>query len=59
QYLQTAVGGDGWHETLEEYGINTAVIEKESGLARRLRDEPDWDEVYTDNMASVFVRDGN
>ncbi|MEP7294433.1 MAG: hypothetical protein ABI835_21765, partial [Chloroflexota bacterium] len=38
QYLQTAVGGDGWQQTLDEYGINTVVIEQGSGLARRLRD---------------------
>ena len=59
QYLQAAVGGEGWRETLDQYGINTAVIEKESGLARRLRDEIGWQEVYTDSMASVFVRDGS
>jgi len=58
QYLQAATGGDGWRETLDEYGIRTAVIETNSGLARRLRDEPGWDEVYTDAMASVFVREG-
>jgi hypothetical protein len=58
QYLQTATGGDEWRATFEEYGINTAVIEKESGLARRLREEPGWQEVYSDTMASVFVRDG-
>lgn len=58
QYLQTATGGDNWRDTFAEYGINTAVIEKESGLARRLREEPGWQEVYTDEMASVFVREG-
>lgn len=56
QYLRAATGGDGWRETLDEYGIRTAVIETGSGLARRLRDEPDWNEVYTDDMAVVFVR---
>ncbi|MFN8564462.1 MAG: hypothetical protein U0703_23230 [Anaerolineae bacterium] len=58
EYLQTAVGGDGWRETLDHYGINTVVIEKDSGLARRLRDEPGWSEAYDDAMASVFVRSG-
>jgi hypothetical protein len=58
QYLQAAVGGDGWRETLREYGINTVVVEKDSGLARRLRDEPGWTETYDDAMASVFIRSG-
>ncbi len=57
QYLQTAIGGDGWRETLDSYGINTVLVEKESGLARQLRAEPGWQEVYTDALASIFVRE--
>ena len=34
------------------------MIEKDSGLARRLRDEPGWTEVYSDDMASIFERTG-
>ncbi len=56
QYLQAAAGADNWRETFSEYGINTAVIETGSGLARRLREEPGWQEVYTDDMAAVFTR---
>ncbi len=57
QYLQTAIGGDGWRETLDNYGINTVIIEQNSGLARQLRGEPGWQEVYTDALASIFVRE--
>ena len=57
QYLQTAIGGDGWRETLDSYGINTVLVEKDSGLARQLRAEPGWQEVYTDALASIFVRE--
>lgn len=56
QYLQTAIGGDGWHDTLDNYGVNTVIIEKESGLARQLRSDAEWQEVYTDALASIFVR---
>lgn len=59
QYLQTAFAGDGWRETLDSYAINTVVIEKDSGLARQLRDENGWGEVYTDDMVAVFVREGS
>ncbi len=58
QYLQATTGADGWRETLEQYGIQSAVIETGSGLARRLREEPGWTEVYSDSMASVFERTG-
>jgi hypothetical protein len=58
QYLQTAIGGDGWQETLDAQGVNTVVIEQGSGLARRLRDDTAWREVYTDSMASIFERGG-
>ncbi len=58
RYLNTAIGGDGWRETLDEYGIQLVVMETASGLARRLRDEADWRVFYSDEVASVFVRAG-
>ncbi len=58
QYLQTAIGGDGWQDTLAQYDIHTVVIEKDSGLARRLRDTPGWTEMYSDDLASIFERTG-
>jgi hypothetical protein len=56
QYLQTAIGGDGWQETLDAQDVNTVVIEQGSGLARRLSNDVAWREVYTDSMASIFER---
>ncbi len=57
QYLQTAIGGDGWRETLEQYDIQWVLIETNSGLARRLRDEANWRTAYEDDLAVVFVRE--
>ena len=56
QYLQTAIGGDGWRDTFTQYDIQEVLIEKESGLARQLRVEPGWSEVYHDDMASIFKK---
>ncbi|MDZ4767800.1 MAG: hypothetical protein SGJ24_01610 [Chloroflexota bacterium] len=56
RYLTTAIGGDGWRETLDEYAIGTVLIETQSGLARRLRDEPGWTLDYSDDLAVVFTR---
>lgn len=58
RYLQTAIGATGWRETLDEYGINTVVVEAGSGLARNLREAAGWSLDYEDEMAVVFVREG-
>ncbi len=57
QYLQTASGSTGWRDTLKQYGVNTVVMEKGSGLAQRLREEPGWKEVYDDDMAAIFTKE--
>lgn len=57
-YLQTAVGAEGWRDTLNEYGIRLVFVEARSGLARRLRDEPGWSPVYEDDLAVIFTREG-
>jgi hypothetical protein len=58
RYLQTATGGDGWRETLDEYSVNLVVVEAASGLAARLRDDPGWRLDYEDKQAVAFVRSG-
>ena len=57
-YLQAAVGGEGWRETLAEYNIQTVFVEARSGLARHLRDEPGWNLAYEDDLAVIFTREG-
>jgi hypothetical protein len=57
-YLKTARGEPGWNETLDQYGINTVVVEANSGLARSLRSTAGWSLDYEDAMAVVFTREG-
>ena len=57
-YLQTAVGSDGWRDTLAEYDIQTVLVEAQSGLARQLRDEAGWALAYEDDLAVIFTRAG-
>jgi hypothetical protein len=57
RYLRTAVGGDDWRETLDEYGIRLVFVEAQSGLARHLRDEPDWTLNHEDDLAVIFSRE--
>lgn len=56
-YLNTAVGGEGWRETLDEYDIRLVFVEAQSGLARQLRDEPGWVLDYADDLAVIFTRE--
>lgn len=53
QWLRTMLGDD-WHQTFEQWHIRLAVIEKDSALAKLLRHESSWKEVYTDQQASIF-----
>ncbi len=55
-YLNTAMGSEGYTETLDQYGINVLLIESGSGLARELKASPDWNVAFEDNGASVIVR---
>lgn len=55
-YLNTARGEASWRETLDEYHISLVVVEARSGLANRLRDEPNWTLAYKDDLAVIFSR---
>lgn len=57
EYRLTAIGGNIWRETLEKYDINFVLIETGSGLALNLLDEDGWRLDYSDDFASIFVRE--
>ena len=62
RYLRAALGHDGWRETLDEDGVNLVVVEPNSGLARALRDEPGWTQIYPtddypDENAVIYQRE--
>jgi hypothetical protein len=56
RYLNMMVAGNGWEQNLDDDGINLVLIESESTLAKFLRQDPAWEEVYQDEMAAVFIR---
>jgi hypothetical protein len=55
QWLQT-MQGEQWQETFRQWNIGLVVIEHDSALAKLLRQEPAWKEIYQDKQASVFQR---
>lgn len=57
-YLRTATAGDGWRETLAEYDIRLVFVENGSGLDRHLREEPGWVLDYEDDLAVIYMQNG-
>lgn len=56
-YLNAARGSEGWRETLDQYNIRLVVVETQSGLAQRLREEPGWLVDYEDELAIVLAKE--
>jgi hypothetical protein len=59
RYLNVAAGGEGWQQTLNEDEINLVLIESESTLAKFLKDDPAWSQLYGDDQAVIFGRKAN
>ena len=56
RYLNVMTAGEGWAQTLAEDGINLVLIEGDSTLAKFLKDDPAWTELYRDEKAVLFGR---
>jgi hypothetical protein len=46
----------GWADMLKRHNIQWVLFPKNSKLAARLKEEPDWRIVSEDNAAYLFVR---
>ena len=56
EMLDTLSIREGWEEPLDRYAIDTALLTHTAPLAVMLEQRPDWEEVYRDDEAVVFVR---
>jgi hypothetical protein len=56
EYLETYAADDGWQGRLDTYGIRLVIVERNSVLARFLRVDPAWKEIFQDEVAAVFTR---
>ena len=54
RYLNVMVAGDDWQQTLDDDGINLIFIESGSVLAKFLRQDANWSEIYGDDKATLF-----
>ena len=46
-----------WQETLDKYKVNWMIVETNSSLTVFLFANHQWKLVYSDNIASIFMRD--
>jgi hypothetical protein len=56
EYLSIVLAQDDWAQALDSHGVNLVLIEPGSVLGRLLVERPGWDQVYLDEMATIFVR---
>lgn len=56
-YLKTYYAQPGWDKTLDDARVNIVLVEASSPLAQVLRLADGWSTAYTDDQASVFLRD--
>lgn len=59
KYLRFQEGKSGWDWMLREHRTDMALVETELVSASLFRRMPDWQEVYRDEMASIFARRGS
>jgi hypothetical protein len=45
-----------WHRPLDEYDVDYVLIESGASFATLLEESPDWERVYRDEVAVIFVR---
>jgi hypothetical protein len=59
-YLAISAGREGWQGLLDRYGVKTLMLSPSSqaGLIAALRNSADWQMVYEDRAATIYVRAG-
>jgi hypothetical protein len=55
-YLKVANVQPGWKEILDKFKIEFVVFGTDSALTAALRMQPEWHPVYTDTVATIFVK---
>ena len=56
EYLYITLGYIDWREPLDRYGVQIAIVAPKSVLATGMRNAPNWQQVYADELAVVFTR---
>ena len=56
KYRRTFDLSDRWQLSLDEYNVDFVLIEQASPLANLLEASSDWEQAYSDNIASIYLR---
>jgi hypothetical protein len=55
-YLKVAGVQPGWKEILRRYDVSWTFFQTKTALTAALLDQPDWQPIYSDKVATIFVR---
>lgn len=55
-YIKITRFEQGWQDIIKKYEINWIIFGTDSALSRFLKERDDWKLIYTDKVASIFVR---
>ncbi len=55
-YLKVANLQPGWREILKKYNISWVIFDTASALTAALQDQNDWQPIYSDAVATIFVK---
>jgi hypothetical protein len=55
-YLRIANVAPGWKQTLKKYEIRWIIFNTDSALTAAVKDQPDWQAIYSDPVATIFVK---
>jgi len=56
EFLGIIYGEKRWQEPFDRYGVRVAIVSQKSVLRLQLEQSPQWQQVYSDEMAVVFQR---
>ncbi len=56
EYFKVIGFSPGWEDVLRTYGIGWIIFDTDSTLVRFLDKQPEWRLIYSDKVASIFVR---
>ena len=55
-YFRAAQAQPGWKEVFEKYGITWVLFDTYSPLSAALQEQTDWQVIYSDHVATIFVK---
>ena len=55
-YLRVANAQRGWKDVFEKYNITSVLFDTESPLTAALQEQEDWQPIYSDKTATLFVK---